>query len=711
MDTLSAWAPTLERPACGWKDRRCRPPDGPCQDTGIPGAWFHPRLAPSPPERDLASRLRKPGVGAVPMVHCRCARCFCYPARRRVRRRPRNPSILSLPEDVLFHVLKWLPVGDLLAVRAVHSHLKYLVDNHASVWASASFQELWPSPRNLELFERAAAKGNFEAAVKLGIAYLYNEGLSVSDEARAEVNGLKASRFFSLAERLHAGASPFIWLFIRPPWSASGSCCKAVVHESLRAECQLQGVRRGPPGGRHRKWRCSPDLAGGAEAGQRRAAGRGADGLSPSQAHRASILHCLGRVLSLFEDEEKKRQARDLFEESANQGCLASAYLLWESDRTADVVDPGRSLHSFRKLRDFAAKGCWEAQVRGGAAGAAGRPAHPCPRAGAVLPLGGARARGPPLCCRSCPAAQPWPTRLWDLTGFSCDDLTPCVLSLHQKCFHDDAPKDYRQVSLTAVKQRFEDLRYGEISQEEVLSFGQLCAALGVKHESPEPVPFLSAGEMQPFLSSPSGRRSKRKRENGPHEDRGSFVATPTAELSSQEETLLGSFLDWSLDYCSGYEGDQESEGEKEGEVTAPSGVLDVTAVHPHPEQHCCQDSSDEEACPQHTGGPDSPASGVGAQTPPSPEPQPPPRCTEEPARDLTTSGYSSVSGSGSPLPPTSAPSPGRGSRTRPCHHHARKSCLQCRSPGSPGGRRRVKRKSLAPRGAEPEVPPSFLGL
>lgn len=36
--------------------------------------------------------------------------------------------------------------------------------------------------------------------------------------------------------------------------------------------------------------------------------------------------------------------------------------------------------------------------------------------------------------------------------------------------FHDDAPKDYRQVSLTAVKQRFEDKCYDEISQEEVCS-------------------------------------------------------------------------------------------------------------------------------------------------------------------------------------------------------------------------------------------------
>lgn len=57
-----------------------------------------------------------------------------------------------------------------------------------------------------------------------------------------------------------------------------------------------------------------------------------------------------------------------------------------------------------------------------------------------------------------------------------------------------------------------------------------------------------------------------RKRENSLQEDRDSFVTTPTAELSSQEETLLGSLLDWSLDCYSGYEGDQESEGEKEGD-------------------------------------------------------------------------------------------------------------------------------------------------
>lgn len=110
----------------------------------------------------------------------------------------------------------------------------------------------------------------------------------------------------------------------------------------------------------------------------------------------------------------------------------------------------------------------------------------------------------------------------------------PSCVYLSVGSFHDDAPKDYRQVSLTAVKQRFEDKRYEEISLEEVprgaggrparpgpcrpltvpplqvLSYGQLCAALGVKQESPEPAPFLSAGDIHAFLSSPSGRRAKR---------------------------------------------------------------------------------------------------------------------------------------------------------------------------------------------------------
>lgn len=60
-----------------------------------------------------------------------------------------------------------------------------------------------------------------------------------------------------------------------------------------------------------------------------------------------------------------------------------------------------------------------------------------------------------------------------------------------------------------------------------------------------------------------------RRRDDNMQAHRASFVATPTAELSNQEETLVGDILDWSLDTSfSGYEGDQEeeSEGEKDAD-------------------------------------------------------------------------------------------------------------------------------------------------
>uniref|UniRef100_A0A8D0DTB6 Cyclin-F n=1 Tax=Salvator merianae TaxID=96440 RepID=A0A8D0DTB6_SALMN len=631
------------------------------------------------------------GGKSLSCLHCRCPRCFSVPSKQRMRNRPRVLTLLCLPEDVLFQILKGLPATDVLSLRAVHSRLKYLVDNHASVWACASFQEVWPSPSNLKMFERAAEKGNFEAAVKLGIAYLYNEGLSIADEGRAEVNGLKASRYFSLTERLNTCAAPFVWLFIRPPWSLSGSCCKAVVYESLKAECQLQKV-------------------------------------SPGGAQRGSILYCLAKVLSLFEDEERRREALEMFEDSSVQGCLHSSYLLWENNRKIAMSDPGRYLQSLRKLRDYAAKGSWDAQIALAKACGNGnqigletnasneivsqlfqasvplskqsiftvqkgmnetmryilidwlvevatmkdfsslclhmtvgcvdrylkiRPVSRgrlqllgiacmviCTRfiskeiltireavwltdntykyedlvrmMGEIISALEGKIRIPTvvdymevllniapqsrktahlysficelsllntgLCtyspaCLSAAAlllakvlhkqAHPWTSQLSESTGFSLEELIPVALSLHKKCFHEDVPKDYRQVSLTAVKQRFEDERYDEIGKEEVMSYGQLCSLLGVKQEDPEPNR-LYMNTVETFLTSPSRKRSKRRREDSIQEDRGSFVTTPTAELSNQEESLLDNFLDWSLDSCSGYEGDQESEGEDE---------------------------------------------------------------------------------------------------------------------------------------------------
>ncbi|KFZ49187.1 Cyclin-F, partial [Podiceps cristatus] len=779
------------------------------------------------------------------VIHCRCSRCFSFPSKRRIRKRPRVLTLLSLPEDVLFHVLKGHQslIIILCSPFQVHSHFKYLVDNHASVWACASFQEIWPSPNNLKMFERAAERGNFEAAVKLGIAYLYNEGLSISDEGRAEVNGLKASYFFSLAERLNVCAAPFIWLFIRPPWSLSGSCCKAVVYESLKAECQLEKTQKG------------------------------------------SILHCLAKVLSLFDDEEKRKESLEMFEESSKQGCLNSSYLLWESNRKAAMSDPGRYLQSLRKLRDYAAKGCWEAQIalakacgngnqRGFNAKASSEMVsqifqaslpirkqsiftvqkgmnetmryilidwlvevatmkdfsslclhmtvgcvdrylklRPVPRArlqllgiacmvictrfiskeiltireavwltdntykyedlvrmmGEIISALEGKIRIPTILdykeillnlvslerrtlhlysficelsllntslCVYSPArlaaaalllakilhrqVHPWTSQLSECTGFSLEDLLPCVLSLHQKCFHNDIPKDYRQVSLTAVKQRFEDERYEEIGKEKVMSYSQLCSLLGMKQEDPEPSPLhTNVVEIQTFLSSPSGKRPKRpvffitvnvsedqRREDSIQDDRGSFVTTPTAELSNQEESLLDNFLDWSLDSCSGYEGDQESEGEREGDVTGPSGILDVTVIYMDPADHCCQDSSDEDSLAVEWAGPAALLReakllhDTGSLS----------ACLTPKNSNLEgSSGYSSVNSAsptssvegslGVPLKPTSALSLGSATNKEPCLPHYLESCLQsvCARPNDgKRDRRPVKRKNVA---------------
>ncbi|OBS64350.1 hypothetical protein A6R68_07105 [Neotoma lepida] len=652
----------------------------------------------------------------------------------------------------------------------VHSHLKYLVDNHASVWASASFQELWPSPKNLKLFERYP---------KTSCVCPVSPTVSVSDEACAEVNGLKASRFFSMAEKLNTGSEPFIWLFIRPPWSASGSCCKAVVHDSLRAECQLQ--RMSDPGRYLHNFRKLRDYAakgcweaqlalakacaGGSQLGlewkacsetvcQLFQASQAINkqqvfsvqkGLSDTMRYilidwlvevatmkdfTSLCLHltveCVDRYLRRRLVPRYKLQLLGIAcmvicTRFISKEILTIREAVWLTDNTYKYEDLVRMMGEITsalegKIRVPTVVDYKEVLLT--LVPVAPRTQHLCSFLCELSLLHTSLSIYAPARLASAALLlarlmhgqiQPWTTHLWDLTGFSYNDLTPCVLSLHKKCFHDDAPKDYRQVSLTAVKQRFEDKCYEEISREEVLSYAELCTALGVRQESPEPPSFPSTGEIHTFLSSPSGRRSKRKRENSLQEDRDSFVTTPTAELSSQEETLLGSLLDWSLDCYSGYEGDQESEGEKEGDVTAPSGLLDVTVVYLNPEQHCCQESSDEEAWPEDKG-----HQAPGTQAPPTPALGSLLCDRGDLGKDITTSGYSSVSsaspissldgGMGGSPRSTSVLSVGSYSNTKPCHHQAKKSCLQCHLPNPPEigvHQQQVKRQNLSVHGDE----------
>lgn len=156
--------------------------------------------------------------------------------------------------------------------------------------------------------------------------------------------------------------------------------------------------------------------------------------------------------------------------------------------------------------------------------------------------------------------------------------------------------------------------------------------------------------------------------------------------------------------------------------MTAPSGVLDVTVVYLNPEQHCCQESSDEEACLEDEGCQDLHAMVPSTRTPLALGPELPLCGSRELGKDITTSGYSSVSSvsptnsvDGGPPQSTSAPSPGSDLNTLPCHHHARKSCLQCRPSSSPESNvslQQVKRKNLsAPSKEEQDMNLGFLKL
>uniref|UniRef100_A0A4W4H944 Cyclin-F n=1 Tax=Electrophorus electricus TaxID=8005 RepID=A0A4W4H944_ELEEL len=636
------------------------------------------------------------------VLHCRCSKCFSLPARKRVRKQVPSLTLLSLPEEVLLCVLHCLSAEDLLAVRTVHSRFRDIIDNNSSVWARGSFKDSWPAPDTVWLFEKAAEKGNFEAAVKLGIAYLYNEGPSLNDEGRAQLCGMMAARYFALAESLRSPlADPFIWLFIRPPWSPSGSCCKAVVYNYLETESDNNMVNN------------------------------------------VVVVEDLLRMFVF--DEVKQATALELLEESA---CCGSVQSLWY-------------LQCVRTLRDYATKGCWEAQLSLAKSVASGSPLgleartcthlvaqlfHSCPlpqrrlddphaldindtmryilvdwlvevttmkdfsslalhvavgcvdrylsrrsvpkarlqllgiacmvictryiskeiltireavwltdntyqyedlvrMMGEVISVLEGKIRTPtvldygevlqslmPMERRSshlynyvcelsllysalavpgparlaCAAllltralhnyAPVWPSQLVENTGFSKELLVPVALLLYIKCFSQDTPKDYRHVSLTGVKQRFEGDTHQQISKEKVMGFKDVCQVLEVPEMEPQVgAPSYSgpSADIPTFLSSPSGKRSGI---DSMQTHRGSFVATPTAELSTQEETLLGDILDWSLDAsCSGYEGDQESEGEREAETSVMSVQLLLSTEHGDGQSHCRALSDDED--------------------------------------------------------------------------------------------------------------------
>ncbi|XP_052068580.1 cyclin-F-like isoform X1 [Mytilus californianus] len=236
--------------------------------------------------------------------------------------RPRTRSqmtIWNLPEELLLYIIKGLHIRDVLNLRAVHPYFKDLIENSSVIWNSTSFQDEWPSLKNIPHFEKAGDLGNLEALIKMAIAYLYNEGLPTDLEGKKTINnGEKAADIFCRIEGLSPNTDPFTWLFIRPPWSVNGACCKECVFKYMKDFIKTTKDK--------------------------------------------NIHVCVARTLMLLESEDTTEICQYL-KDGAELGSGVAAFMFWQQKYDKMVMDKGTELTSIRELRDLTSLGYLEAKL------------------------------------------------------------------------------------------------------------------------------------------------------------------------------------------------------------------------------------------------------------------------------------------------------------------------------------------------------------
>ncbi|OWF42166.1 cyclin-F-like isoform X2 [Mizuhopecten yessoensis] len=243
------------------------------------------------------------------------------PVHMHMQLRPRKHNQLTiwhLPEEVILYILKGFHIRDILSMRTVHSYFRDVIDDSSPVWAMASFQDNWPMCNNLHHFQRAANLGNIEALIKLAIAYLYNEGLP-EDDRRVTSNGEKAAHMFCKMEGLTPGTDPFSWLFIRPPWSRNGACCKEYVFTHMKKYLEEH-----------------PD--------------------------NGDVQVCVAKTVSLLE-EDGSGETQFYLQQAAKYRSGVGAYLHWQQQWQHRVCDRASRLESIRQLRQVAKLGHMEARL------------------------------------------------------------------------------------------------------------------------------------------------------------------------------------------------------------------------------------------------------------------------------------------------------------------------------------------------------------
>ena len=169
----------------------------------------------------------------------------------------------------------------------------------------------------MNIFERAARAGNFEANIKLAVACLYGEGLdSMADTAYEMLNR---------AEEMVGSTFPFAWMLFRPPWS-SNVCSKAIIFRRMKEKAEAN-----------------------AHVWTKKYCG---------------IMFCVAKTLSLQQSTEDKEEASKWFEMAASKGCGDAAYELYQLKKaTAISFDVGARTENIRYLRGFEASGSWNVEV------------------------------------------------------------------------------------------------------------------------------------------------------------------------------------------------------------------------------------------------------------------------------------------------------------------------------------------------------------
>lgn len=233
------------------------------------------------------------------------------PVHKHLRNFHQRLTIWDLPEEIIIHLLKSLHIKDLLSMKQVHPFFRDLIDNSQSVWACVTFQESWPSLTNLQHFEKASEAGNVEALVKLAIAYLYNEGLQgESDGKKVSRNGTKAAEMFCRVESLTPNTDPFTWLFIRPPWSLNGACCKECVFNYMKDYLKKDEDRK--------------------------------------------IQVCVAKTLQILDREKNEEEILSFLDQAASQNSGIAAYMIWaQKKEKLSVLDKASELECIRQLRDI----------------------------------------------------------------------------------------------------------------------------------------------------------------------------------------------------------------------------------------------------------------------------------------------------------------------------------------------------------------------